>query len=58
MWELYNLNADPTEIRNVYGEPGTENVTALLKDEMKKLQAQYAVPAEYLTKGVPVRGKE
>ncbi|MGF0069419.1 sulfatase family protein [Candidatus Spyradosoma sp. SGI.093] len=58
VWELYNLNADPTEIRNVYGEPGTENVTALLKDEMKKLQAQYAVPAEYLTKGVPVHGKE
>lgn len=58
VWELYNLNADPSEIKNVYGTSGTEAVTAKLKEEMKRLQAQYNVPAEYLTRGVPVYGKE
>ena len=58
VWELYNLNSDPNEIKNVYGASGTEAITAKMKDEMNRLQKLYTVPEEYLTKGVPVHGKE
>lgn len=37
-WELYNLVADPLEITNIYGAPGTEQVTADLKRELRRLQ--------------------
>lgn len=58
VWELYNLNADPTETQNLYESSGTEKITALLKNEMARLQKEYAVPESYLTKGQPVYGKE
>lgn len=57
-WELYDLNADPTEIRNIYGKPGTEAVTVKLKKKMKELQAKYQVPAEYLAPGTPRRNDD
>lgn len=58
LWELYNLNADPTEIRNIYGEAGTEEITAVLKAKMKELQEKYQVPAEYLKPGTPQRNDD
>lgn len=42
-WELYDLAADPDELVNLYGQPGTEEATASLKAELVKLRAQYAV---------------
>jgi uncharacterized sulfatase len=48
-WELYDLVNDPHEINNIYGQPGTENITEELKQELKRLQIQYEVPIE-LTK--------
>lgn len=43
-WELYDLQADPREMHNIYGQPGTEKVTKELKKELKKLQIQYDDP--------------
>lgn len=40
-WELYNLNDDPREMNNLYGKPGTEQVTKRLMKELVKLQKQY-----------------
>ena len=40
-WELYNLNEDPKELHNLYGQPGTEKVTKRLMKELVKLQKQY-----------------
>ncbi|MGF1633124.1 MAG: sulfatase [Phycisphaerae bacterium] len=41
-WELYDLTADPNELTNIYGRPGTEAVTAELKAELARLQKQFA----------------
>jgi hypothetical protein len=49
-WELYDLGADPAETTNVYGRRGYEEVTASLKAELTRLQAQVgdeAHPSEH-----------
>jgi hypothetical protein len=38
-WELFDLAADPREIRNVYEEPGYGAVKAELVAELARLQA-------------------
>ena len=43
-WELYDLQADPHEMNNIYGKPGTEETTKELMKELKRLQIQYADP--------------
>lgn len=37
-WELFDLVADPLEIDNLYGQPGTESVTEALLAELDRLQ--------------------
>lgn len=39
-WELYDLAADPRELRNLYGHPGQERVTAELKQELERLRRE------------------
>jgi arylsulfatase A-like enzyme len=46
VWELYDLQADPTEMKNLYGQPGYEQVTADLKAELERLEKQYNVPKQ------------
>lgn len=41
VWELYDLRADKHELDNIYGKPGTEEITAQLKDKLVVLQKQY-----------------
>lgn len=40
-WELYDLNSDPNELHNIYGQPGTKSITKRLKKELVRLQKQY-----------------
>jgi arylsulfatase A-like enzyme len=37
-WELFDLVNDPYELHNLYGQPGTEQLTASLKAELAKLK--------------------
>ncbi|MDE6491138.1 MAG: sulfatase [Muribaculaceae bacterium] len=43
-WELYDLQEDPTEMHNIYGQPGTEEATARMKQELNRLQVKYDDP--------------
>lgn len=43
-WELYDLEADPDELTNIHGKPGTEGVTARLRAELARLREAYGVP--------------
>ena len=47
-WELYDLQEDPSEMHNLYGQPGTEAVTEELKKELLRLQEQYDDPIRSL----------
>ncbi len=40
-WEMFNLNADPHELNNIYGQEGTEKQLKRLRKELVKLQKQY-----------------
>lgn len=46
-WELYDLKEDPTEMNNIYGKAGTEEITKQMKEELLKLQVQYDDPIRH-----------
>ena len=37
-WELFDLVRDPFELHNLYGQPGSEQLTATLKAELVRLK--------------------
>ena len=43
-WELYDLKKDPNEMHNIYGKPGTEEITARMMQKLKAAQEQYDDP--------------
>ena len=43
-WELYDLQEDPHEMNNLYGKPGMEQVTADMRQRLKKAMEQYDDP--------------
>ena len=47
-WELFDLQEDPMEMHNLYGRPGTEDLTRELKTELGRLQLQYDDPIRSL----------
>jgi arylsulfatase A-like enzyme len=40
-WELYDLDRDPRELRNVHDDPGYAGVREILRLELRRLQAAY-----------------
>ena len=40
-WELFDLTADGDEMRNIYGQPGHEQLTRDLKAELRRLQEKF-----------------
>lgn len=40
-WELFDLEKDPREMKNVYGDPAYAKVTAELKAELERLRNRY-----------------
>ena len=46
-WELYDLQEDPHEMNNIYGKPGTEEITKQMKEELKKQQEKYDDPIRF-----------
>ena len=45
-WELYDLQTDPTEMHNLYGQSGYEEVTQRMMTKLKELQRQYDDPID------------
>jgi len=43
-WELFDLQTDPVDQVNLYGEPGYGDITNDLKQRLQTLQTQYQVP--------------
>lgn len=43
-WELYDLQTDPHELHNLYGQKGMDSQTKRLRRELKRLQQQYNDP--------------
>ena len=43
-WELYDLQKDPSEMNNIYGQEGYEELTLMLRNELERLQEQYDDP--------------
>jgi arylsulfatase A-like enzyme len=39
-WELFDLRSDPAELRNLYGQPGQEAITAELKARLARLRQE------------------
>lgn len=54
VWELYDLQADPTEMHNLYGQKEYESVVTELKTELARLLEQYNDPVRFS----PDRDKE
>ena len=44
-WELYDLEHDPGEMVNLYGDPTSETLVLDLKSRLQELQEYYQVPA-------------
>ncbi len=43
-WELFDLQTDPNELQNLYGDPAQADRVRELKTEVARLQKQYQVP--------------
>ena len=46
-WELYDLKRDPENMHNLYGKPGTLNLTRKLKKKLLQLQELYDDPIRH-----------
>jgi len=46
LWELYDLEADPRELKSRYADPSSAGVVKGLKEELQRLRALYNVPAD------------
>ncbi len=54
-WELYDLESDPREMRNVYGDARYAEAINDLKAELNRLRQQYGVPEDEPPPKVPAK---
>lgn len=47
VWELYDLQEDPSELHNIYGDPANAGLVEQLKSRMAELQEQYDDPVRF-----------
>ena len=52
-WELFDLEKDPHELRNVYSDPAYAPIVAKLKTELERLRKDLAVPEDSDLRGLP-----
>lgn len=52
-WELYDLKSDPDETNNLYGKPGSEEITKRLKERLQALRTETNDTLEYKPTGIP-----
>jgi arylsulfatase A-like enzyme len=52
-WELFDLVDDPHELHNLYGQPGTERLTAELKGELIRLKTSLEDHDEFAGQQIP-----
>ena len=52
-WELYDLQTDPDETNNLYGKPGSEEITRHLKERLTALRVETNDTYEYKPTGIP-----
>ena len=52
-WELFDLVNDPSELHNLYGQPGQEELTARLKAELAKVQREARDENQLATEQIP-----
>jgi arylsulfatase A-like enzyme len=45
-WEMYDLEKDPNELNNVYGQAKFANLTKELQTELNRLRTLYKVPED------------
>ena len=46
-WELYDLQEDPHEMNNIYGKPGTEEITKRMMEKLRQQQEKYDDPIRH-----------
>ena len=52
-WELFDLRVDPSELSNVYGQPGFEQITATLKAELQRLKTSLGDRDQFAGEQIP-----
>src|SRR6185503_15288648 len=52
-WELYDLQSDPDESNNLYGKPGSEEITKHLKERLQALRTETNDTLVYKPTGIP-----
>ncbi len=45
-WELYDLDADPNELRSVYDDQAYQEIQRKMHAELKRLREEYQVPED------------
>jgi arylsulfatase A-like enzyme len=53
VWELFDLQRDPREMKNVYNAPEYRQVVTDLTQELLRLRKQYDVPEKYFNQPFP-----
>jgi arylsulfatase A-like enzyme len=52
-WELFDLVNDRSELSNLYGQPGHEQLTAALKAELRKLKQEVRDDDQFANEQLP-----